>query len=171
MTAFRASYADWKLIKTRGCVQIVFELPVEQSDAAYQLLGGMPVAAREVWCGIARLTSPQPTTSPVEAAPRPSTAPPPTAGDEIKERRPFSALPYATQAGIRCSDPVFWAFLREMCAKDAGDVRSEEQAKQAVYKICQVSSRRAIKPDTEATEYWLTLNKWFDGWLLKERVA
>ena len=36
--AFRASYSDWKLIKTRSVVQIVFEVPLEAADEAYQVL-------------------------------------------------------------------------------------------------------------------------------------
>jgi hypothetical protein len=40
--AFRGTYADWKLVKTRAVVQIVFEVPLEDSDAAYEILGGMP---------------------------------------------------------------------------------------------------------------------------------
>jgi hypothetical protein len=53
--AFRATYSDWRLIKGRKVVQIVFELPLELSGSAYDALGGMPNTAAEVWCGIARL--------------------------------------------------------------------------------------------------------------------
>jgi hypothetical protein len=56
--AFRAGYADWKLVKTRAVVQIVFEVPLEDSDAAYEILGGMPNHANERWFGIAALTPP-----------------------------------------------------------------------------------------------------------------
>src|SRR5690348_1035465 len=53
--AFQATYSDWKVVKGRKVVQVVFELPLETADAAYQALGGMPIPANEVWCGIARL--------------------------------------------------------------------------------------------------------------------
>ena len=53
--AFLATYTGWKLIKTRACVQIVFEVPLEKANEAYELLGGMPVAATENWFAIARL--------------------------------------------------------------------------------------------------------------------
>ncbi len=53
--AFQATYADFKLIKTRGVVSVSFELPVEQAQLALDVLGGMPIAASEVWCAIARL--------------------------------------------------------------------------------------------------------------------
>ena len=54
---FRASYSDWKLIRTRKCVQIIFEVPLEGglAHAAYAALGGMPDPAAEAWVAIARL--------------------------------------------------------------------------------------------------------------------
>ena len=55
--AFKATFADWKLIKTRGCIQLVFEVPLHESDMAYRVVGGMPNAAEERWFAIARLTT------------------------------------------------------------------------------------------------------------------
>jgi len=55
--AFQATYSDWRLIKGRKCVQVVFEVPVEQADQAYQVLGGMPDPSKSVWCAIARMNS------------------------------------------------------------------------------------------------------------------
>jgi hypothetical protein len=54
--AFRASYADWKLIKTRSVVQIILEVPLESADAAYKVLGGMPNFGAEQWMAVARLS-------------------------------------------------------------------------------------------------------------------
>jgi len=53
--AFGAVYSDWKLIKTRKCVQVVFEIPVEAADHAYKVLGGMPHYEKSDWFGIARM--------------------------------------------------------------------------------------------------------------------
>jgi hypothetical protein len=52
----RAVYADWRVIKTRNSIQLVFEIPTEHADEAYQVLG-MPDAAGSKWCAIARLES------------------------------------------------------------------------------------------------------------------
>jgi hypothetical protein len=168
MTAFSATYADWKLIKTRACVQVVFEIPVEQSDAAYQLLGGMPVAAREVWCGIARLTSPHQAASTVrdEATPRPVSHREPV-GDDVKRRR-FNDLHYATQAALRGDDPIYRAFLRETCGKAAGDA---DEAAEDIRDLCGVESRRDIRPETDAEKSWLELERLFTAWTLRERVG
>lgn len=53
--AFKANYSDWKPIKSRRVIQIVFEVPWERHDEAYQALGGMSDPAHERWFAIARL--------------------------------------------------------------------------------------------------------------------
>lgn len=55
MSAFKATYSDWKFIKTRNCIQIVLEIPVEAEAEAYAILGGMPRPAAESWVAVARL--------------------------------------------------------------------------------------------------------------------
>lgn len=97
--------------------------------------------------------------------PRPAQRP---AGAD-KPRQPFGTLPYSTQAAIRCDDPIFRAFLREMCAQP--HAVDQEGAKKSIYHICHVGSRADIKPGTEAETYWLELERWFDAWKTKERVA
>lgn len=85
--------------------------------------------------------------------------------------RKFETLPYATQAALRCREPIYWAFLREMCPREGEDVRSEEEAKRNVRMLCEVNSRADIRPDTEAETHWLELERWFDAWKTKDRVA
>lgn len=53
--AFSATYSDWKIVKGRKVVQIVFEVPVEAAGHAYNVLDGMPRFGAEKWFGIARL--------------------------------------------------------------------------------------------------------------------
>lgn len=53
--AFGAEYVDWKLIKTRGAVQIVFEVPIEKAGHAYEALGGMPAQGASTWFAIAKM--------------------------------------------------------------------------------------------------------------------
>lgn len=169
--AFRASYADWKVIKGRKVVQVIFELPLETADTAYQVLGGMPIAAHEVWCGIARLEkevvpADNETIRNTDTQPRPvsvSTA----SAQAGAEKRKFSGMPYSTQAALRCRDPIFRAFLREMCAAKANE---PEQAEDFVKEHCGVNRKRDILPDTEAETHWLGLEEWFSAWQTKERA-
>jgi len=57
-SAFGAAYSDWKIIRTRGVIQIVFEVPIEAEGAAYAALGGMPKQDRSDWFAIARMKKP-----------------------------------------------------------------------------------------------------------------
>ena len=41
MAAIKATFSDFKLIKTRKVAQLVMEIPVEQADAALKALGGL----------------------------------------------------------------------------------------------------------------------------------
>lgn len=169
--AFTATYAEWRVIKTRAAVQIVFELPVEKADEAYQALGGMPIAAREVWCAIARLAG----SSAVErdavnvdvagSTPARSATPSPpsptvsrnTAGEA--ERRKFEELLPAQQAGILCNEVPFWSFLQmehrsvwRRC--DSDGMRGADIAAAVVRELCRVNTRANLT--NENTE-WLSL--------------
>lgn len=148
--AFQATYAEWKVIKTRACVQLVFEIPIEQADAAYQVLGGMPIAAKEVWCGIARLkdkVSRQPPPA-AENKPGPATSSPSVPAEPVradKERRKFDDLAPAQQAGILCGEQAFRKFLSEKFGRLWLITQNDPAA--VVREICEVNSRAEIKPD------------------------
>ncbi len=86
---FEATYADWKLIKTRKVVQIVLEVPVEAADHAYQVLGGMPNHAAEAWLAIAKLDKSKPE----------------------KQSKRFHEMSVAQQAAMRCGEVAFWEYL------------------------------------------------------------
>lgn len=56
MTAVRATFSDFKTVKTRSVAQLVFEVPLEEADAVLAALGGVPVPNREQWVGVAPIT-------------------------------------------------------------------------------------------------------------------
>ena len=151
--AFRACFADFKLVKTRGCAQLIFELPIEQADTALQTLGGLPRAATEVWAAICRL-------DPAKAASAPRAAP---ANLPPKERRPFKTLTYAQQAGIRCDDPEFHRFLEFHLEEPGGSIGPREAA-DAVRNICCVSSRSEITEKNRSAGLWRELDAKFKSW-------
>lgn len=133
---FKATYSDWKLIKTRKVVQIVFEVPIEASDAAYQVVGGMADSGQEKWFAIARLDESPPKT---EKAPR-----------------SFHDMSPAQQAGMLCADPVFVKFLDETVGPN--------DAAHTVRMICGVTSRGDIKPGTEAARRWSGIVSDYRAW-------
>jgi len=164
MTAFRATYSDWKLIKTRGVVQVVMEIPLADADAAYDVLGGMPVHGKERWFGIAALKS----TTKEAPSNAPSESPPSTRSDGAK-RMDWRNMQPAAQAALRCGQPKFWAFLREVMAYP--DVRDEQCAAITVRHICKVNSRSEFSTDHRKRVLWHQLDSQFQAWHAKERVG
>jgi|SRR6185503_8528121 len=162
MTAFRATYSDWKLIKTRGVVQVVMEVPLADADAAYDVLGGMPVHGKERWFGIAAIKSPEQKED--RAAPRQTSSPGiPTGG----AKRDWRDIPPAQQAGIRCEEPVFAAFLKET-RKD--DWHETQDATDCVRLICGVESRSELGTNQRARIIWHQLDSAFQAWKVVEHA-
>jgi len=163
MTAFRATYSDWKLIKTRGVVQVVMEIPLADADAAYDVLGGMPVHGKERWFGIAALKS---TAEEDRAAPRQASSPStPTGG---AKRMDWREVQPAAQAGIRSNEPEFWAFLREVMTYP--DVRDADTAAIAIRHICRVNSRAEFSTDHRKRVLWHQLDSQFQAWKALEHA-
>lgn len=161
--AFKATYSDWKLVKTRGVVQVIFEVPLADSDAAYEILGGMPNQSNERWFGIAALKSQQ------EEAPesRQDQAASPN-DDSDGPRREWREVQPSAQAAMRCDQAPFWAFLREECNER---VATSDDAATAVRKLCAVNSRAHFNTNEPARKRWLQLDGRFQAWQAKERVG
>jgi len=164
MTAFRATYSDWKLIKTRGVVQVVMEIPLADADAAYDVLGGMPVHGKERWFGIAALKS---TAEEARAAPRQEV--PQHSRPDGAKRIDWREVQPAAQAGIRCEDAQFRAFLREEMNYSRAD--SPRSAADVIREICGVNSRSEFSTDHRKRVLWHQLDSQFQAWLAKERVG
>lgn len=150
--AFRASYSDWKLIRTRKVVQIVLEVPVEEADAAYQVLGGMPNPAESFWCAVARLQ--------------------PDAARPAKKKQEWNELKPSAQISIRCEETVFRTFLREkfprmwnLLDNPDDDCTPAETAIRFVRQHCGVTSRADINSDNpQALDAWERLEWDYRAW-------
>jgi hypothetical protein len=167
--AFRATYSDLKLIKTRQCVQVIFELPLADFDAAYVILGGMPNPASETWFGIAPLKAPQAEkeneTPKSPATPQPTAHPPAAAK---REKMDWRDMQPSSQAYLLCEKPVFQAFLKEEYPDEWHESMSD--AAECVRLICAVVSRSQLN-DGPHRVIWHQLNEQYDLWALKERVG
>lgn len=75
----------------------------------------------------------------------------------------------ARQAGIRCKDPVFRAFLKEVRFFEVTD---EETAADVVRQLCRVASRADLdKVGNSASRLlWHDLDNEFQGWRVKENA-
>ena len=157
--AFKASYADWKLVKTRACVQIIFEIPVEKANEAYECLGGIPISAKESWFAIARLKQQQEETNTATIKPAPVSPP---------VRAPKNRL--TTRAGILSADPLFHKYLVEMWANPFSSVSNDPKERAAMFirLKCKVQSRKDILPGTEAATRFDLVESAFVGWRDKD---
>lgn len=54
MTAIRATFADWRTVKTRKALQLIFEVSLEQQAEVLAILGA-PMPDVDTWVAIARL--------------------------------------------------------------------------------------------------------------------
>ena len=156
--AFQATFTDWRLIKGRKVVQIVFEVSIEAADAAYHVLGGMPDPGASVWCAVARLITDERKVV--------SHALTDTPNATATEKPALPAAPAARVnrltrlAGICCNDARFWRFLTE----HEMPVRNNGEAATAVRLICHVGSRREIISGTQAGDAWDELYSKFVAW-------
>jgi hypothetical protein len=97
----------------------------------------------------------------------PSGSPPSTRPDGTK-RMDWRNVQPAAQAGIRCADPVFIAFLKEYYSAywlNYGDAAA------TVRDICEVHSRSEFSTDHRKRVLWHQLDSKFQEWLAKERVG
>lgn len=155
MEAFRATYSDFKLVKTRKVIQIVLEVPVEQSNAVLDVLGGMPDPSKESWVGVALI---RPDTSPLQPVdqPRPAGA-----------KRDWRDIPPSQQAGIRCEEPIFEQFLKEGRPDDWAEAQN---TRDAVCMICGVTSRSELATNQKARVIWKQLDDQFNAWKALEHA-
>jgi hypothetical protein len=147
--AFRASFSDLKLVKTRQIAQLIFEIPLAEFDAAYDVLGGLPNPASEQWFAIAPLDL---TKKHIDAKPQ----------------REWRDIQPSQQAGIRSSEPCFIAFLKEM---HPDDWHESQDAAACVRLICGVASRSELVTNQKARVIWHQLDSEYQAWLMLERVS
>jgi len=154
LAAFKACYSEWKLIKTRQVVQVVFEVPLKDHDEAYQALGGMPDPSKERWFAIAALDLSNVAQAPATRETDSDLAHP--SATVSRPRKPVAAdQRLAQQAGIACADPLFRRFI---------NAETEADAATYVRQSIGVASRAEIIPGTPEGEAWQNLYGEFLVW-------
>ena len=167
--AIAGTYSDFKIIRSRKVAQLVVEVPIEQAQALIAALG-LPNPAEETWVAVARLERAKEhdwrdfstrVLGTIES-------PPQAVPEAPRPHRPFEQLPYPQQAALRCQDLSFRQFLRD--AKNIGTHNAEEAAG-AVRMLCEVASRKDIRPGTKAEKLWLRLNTHYTLWQSAREAA
>ena len=167
---FSAAYADWKLIKTRRCVQIVLEVPLEAANEAYEALGGMPNAGTETWVAVARLDLQAIKETGASAPVRESEGPHHGEASGSRHSKSWHELEPSQQAALLCKDNSFQAFLAADISVDR-HVINEEAARNEVLLRCKVGSRSQIKPGSGAAQLWRTLVSDYRTWIKEAEVV
>jgi hypothetical protein len=144
---FAGDYTDIKFIKSRKVAQVFIEIPLERANdfiAAF----GTPNPATGVPVALARIDP--------NAGKHAETKP-------AKEKRDWQSMPPTQQAGIRCSEPMFQAFIQERYhfTEAAAGVRA----------ICKVETRADLKPGTISADVWKQLDDEYWIWLHERRAA
>ena len=164
--AVKATYADLKLVRSRSCAQLVFEIPLEQLQIAIDAFG-VPMPSAEVWCAIARLNPAEPD-KPKHRGDQCDAVvhdeyPPDEDANPQKPARKWESLPLSQQAAIRCGEASFRRFLDEegFCQP----CETDEDAAGFVRTSCGVTSRANIRSGQPSGEHWLQLERHFQFWL------
>ena len=153
----KATFSDWRPVKGRKVLQMVFEVPLEQTSEVLTMLGA-PMPDAETWCAIALLDMQKFDADgnlpdedknyhegePVYESPTP--------------RRAFCDLPMPQQAGIKSADLRFQLFMSTLPVG-----KESEDAASAIRAFCGVTSRADIQTGTKAGERWLALLREFEG--------
>lgn len=142
----QATYADMKLVRTRSCAQLIFEIPIEQAAAAIEAFG-VPLPGKEVWCAIARLDLTKAASEPAKAE---------------KPRQRWESLPLSQQAAIRCGEESFWRFLAETHSLSV--IGTSDEAADYVRIACGVKSRAEIGKTEASAKAWRDLDGEFQYW-------
>jgi len=182
----QADYSNWRTVAGRKVLQLVFEVPIEQTADVMAKLG-VPMPGENKWCAIALLDTTAcasgngdgkhgnaPKQSNVSEAGEsqsgnsvtPINARTAVAGTSPRERerKRFASLPLSQQAAIRCQDNDFKLFLNASNAEDAAvKVRS----------LCGVSSRSELNElkNMASREAWFGILDSYDAWLTDQRYA
>lgn len=135
--AIRGTFSDFRLVKTRKLAQIVIEVPIEEADAALNVLGGLPRSDNERWVAIARLGDERPSPTPAEP----------------KERRVFCDLAMPTQAALKSNDEAFASYMGATAGDSCADL---------IRRWCEVDSRSKILPGTHAGRQWTELLRQYE---------
>jgi hypothetical protein len=162
--AFQATVHGFRTIPSRGVISITIECPIEHHAEIAR------IAEHGAWVAVARLQEPkevmpnhQPLSPTVDARPDQDQHSKPD-----RAKRDWRDLGPAQQAGIRCDEPSFTAFLKEQRADDWYETMD---AAACMRLICGVDSRAHLATNQRARVIWHQLDQEYQAWLLKERVG
>lgn len=190
----RADYSNWRPVAGRKVLQLILEVPIEQTADVMAKLG-VPMPGESKWCAVALLENGGPASGndagtrsqtqkssdnsaapiiPRGEAPSPTIATIATDGTlatPAKDRHPFASLPLAQQAAIRCSDAAFQRWVVANYSGQHAYLANEDTAAILVREHCKVASRANISEDDGSGLRWADLERKFKAHLTDEQYA
>lgn len=167
--AIQASYADYRRVKGRKVLQLIFEVPLEQAPQVHEAFGE-PLPDGTTWVAVARIDktvaemSPQAAGGFARAAALEPERRTEIARNAAKKR--WGDLPLVQRAAIMCEDKTFLQFLKE-------DREYSEQLDIAngdvpsfVRHACMVNSRSELDSNEFAGKAFIKLERKFQAWKL-----
>ena len=128
--AIKGTYADFKTVKSRSVVQMVIEIPIEQSTELVSKFG-IPIPSEEVWVAVARLQ-----TNPVRVLTNP-------------EKN------LVQNVVLLCRDNEFGFFLKTK-GMDL-DPNDAESVGNALKRYLEIQSRKEIATNSKVRKLWYAL--------------
>ncbi len=151
--AIDGNLVDVKNVNTHKCVRLVIDVPAERAASIIAVFG-WPTMVDPVPVAVARLVVPD---NVVQIAARP------------RGERSWSDMSLAQQAGIRCNEPAFWTFLREIGESSCNDA---EAAAAYVRLACGgLHSRSELDKNSAAARKWRDMDRSYRAWLQAAEVV
>lgn len=169
IAAIKATFSDFKIIRSRKVAQYIMESPLELADDCLKKLGGVPNPHQEVWVGIARLNLADASCREdgVQAGTTGATSASPNTTSVTKPKREMTL---ANRIALVTNEPKFFDFLKEFdtlhfSLPEPDPFIPAETAAIFVRHYCGVNSRSEIKYDTPEAEKWKQLYTEYQDWL------
>jgi hypothetical protein len=167
----QATFSDWRTVKGRKQLQLIFEVPLEQQGEVLAMLGA-PEPSNPRWYAIAEMMTEKQLIGALEdkgyipkEQPSPSRDSNSTAAGA---KRSWNELPPATQAGIRCGEKAFQKFVTEngYAPDDLGpEISGEDLARAGILHYCSIKSRSELSVNDYAWEKWVRMDKEYLAWM------
>jgi hypothetical protein len=145
----QAEYVEWRMVKTRSSLQLIFEVPLEAQERVMQALG-VPLPNVSTPVAIARLREAVEPTPQIEHH---------NDDEPIKPPRPLSQI-----AAMLCGVGAFQQFIME--SGDGWDHRpTTDEAAEWLRSVCGVKSRTELNTNQVAARRFKELRSGYDAWM------
>ena len=152
-----AEYVEWKMVKTRKTLQLIFEVPLEAQERVMQALG-IPMPDRSTPVAICRLDPAMLAQRVIEPEPEAHQLEGPANDDADRPPRPLSQV-----AAILCNIVAFRRFIHEKGGYEV--VPSVDEAATWLREKCGVTSRREFDTDSAAASNFRRIRAEYDYWM------